>query len=240
VIVWVTTTVTNGPWRVTTGSTQVGWMNPTQPSVRRPIARWPLSITITLLIALATLAIVLVSQSSEAGLRLAIRSTARSSFVLFALAFSASTLERFIPSAFTHWQRRSRRQLGLAFAGSHAVHALAIAGLAGLYPAAFAEHTRHTNIVPGLVAYAFIVVMAASSSDRIAAWLGARAWKVLHTVGGLYIWVSFAKAFYVRTPGQPLYWLPVSVLALLMLLRVLGWIRAERPGDGRALLRRFG
>jgi hypothetical protein len=203
-------------------------MNPTPTSARSSFARCPLSVTSTLLIALAALAIVLVTQASEPGLRVAIRWTARTSFVFFALAFSASTLERLIPARFTHWQRRSRRQLGLAFAGSHAVHALAIASFAALHPAAFQEHTRHTNIVPGLVAYAFIVLMAASSSDRIAAYLGARVWKIVHALGGLYIWGSFAKAFYVRTPGQPLYWLPVALLVVLLLLRGSGMIRMPR------------
>ena len=39
------------------------------------------------------------------GVRLAIRATARTSLVLFALAFTASAMVELLPSGATHWQR---------------------------------------------------------------------------------------------------------------------------------------
>lgn len=60
------------------------------------------------------------------GARAAIRFTARTSLVLFLLAFTASALHRFWLCGVTVWLRRNRRYLGLSFAGSHLVHAVAI------------------------------------------------------------------------------------------------------------------
>ena len=61
------------------------------------------------------------------GVRMVIRFTARTSLVLFCLAFSAAALARLWPNAWTRWLRRNRRYLGVSFAASHAIHAVAIA-----------------------------------------------------------------------------------------------------------------
>jgi hypothetical protein len=61
------------------------------------------------------------------GARAAIRFTARTSTILFLFAFTASALHRFWPGRVTRWIRLNRRYLGVSFAGSHAVHAMAIA-----------------------------------------------------------------------------------------------------------------
>src|SRR5580700_1725543 len=60
------------------------------------------------------------------GVRMVIRFTARTSLLLFCLAFGAAALARLWPNAWTRWQRRNRRYLGVTFAASHAIHAIAI------------------------------------------------------------------------------------------------------------------
>ena len=42
--------------------------------------------------------------------------------------------------------------------------------------------------------------MTATSFDRTAAWLGPAQWRLLHLVGGWYIWMSFAVAIGKRLP----------------------------------------
>src|SRR5262245_65804779 len=64
------------------------------------------------------------------GVRMVIRFTARTSLLFFCLAFSAAALARLWPNAFTRWQRRNRRALGVTFAASHALHAAAILAFA--------------------------------------------------------------------------------------------------------------
>jgi len=64
------------------------------------------------------------------GIRLVIRATARTSLVLFVMAFTAGALVELVPSDATRWQRRNRRYLGVSFAVSHFIHLAAIVGLA--------------------------------------------------------------------------------------------------------------
>ena len=54
-------------------------------------------------------------------------------------------------------------------------------------------------------AYLCIAAMTATSFDRTAAWLGPRKWRLLHLVGGWYIWISFAVAVGKRVPQGPIY-----------------------------------
>jgi len=179
------------------------------------------------LIALAAAALVIADAGGETGIRAAIRLTARTSFALFVLAFVASSAAQLWPGRFTSWQLRNRRYLGLSFAASHGLHGLAILAFARFFPLSFAEHTRDTSIGGGLVAYALIAAMAATSFDRSAAWLGARAWKVLHTIGGLVIWVAFFKATFVRTTNGAGYWVPVAILIAAMALKLASWFTAR-------------
>src|SRR6202020_3114754 len=69
------------------------------------------------------------------GVRMVIRFTARTSLLLFCLAFSAAALARLWPNSWTKWQRRNRRYLGVSFATSHGIHAAAIICFAAMAPA---------------------------------------------------------------------------------------------------------
>src|SRR5215831_244740 len=89
------------------------------------------------------------------GMRMVIRFTARTSLLFFCLAFSAAALARLWPNAFTRWQRRNRRTLGVTFAASHALHAVAILAFAQIDPAGFASATSLASYIFGGIGYAF-------------------------------------------------------------------------------------
>jgi hypothetical protein len=147
------------------------------------------------------------------GIRLVIRATARTSLVLFVLAFTASAMVDLVPSGATRWQRSNRRYLGVSFAVSHLIHLAAIVSLAAFDNALFWKLTNVGTIVLAGTAYLFIAGMAATSFDRTAAWLGPRRWRLLHLVGGWYVWISFAVAIGKRVPLDPFYW-PMAALVL--------------------------
>jgi len=147
------------------------------------------------------------------GIRLVIRATARTSLVLFLLAFTASAMVELVPSEATRWQRRNRRYLGVSFAVSHLIHLIAIVSLASIDQALFWKLTNIYTIVLAGAAYLFIAAMAATSFDCTAAWLGPRKWRLLHLLGGWYIWISFAIATGKRVPLDRFYW-PMAALAL--------------------------
>jgi DMSO/TMAO reductase YedYZ heme-binding membrane subunit len=154
------------------------------------------------------------------GVRMVIRFTARSSLILFCLAFSADALFRMWPSAWSRWQRRNRRELGLAFAASHGIHALAIVMFARMDPSGFGAATSPASFVFGGLGYVFLAAMAATSFGPTMSALGSRAWRILHLTGGYYLLLQFTISFGMRVPAMPLYslflLLPLAVLALRM------------------------
>jgi hypothetical protein len=171
-----------------------------------------------------------VSQGSDIdGLRSVIRATARTSLVLFVLAFTASAMVRLWPSEIARWLRRNRRYLGVSFSISHLIHLGALVALARVDRELFWQLTNLATIVLAGAAYVFIAAMTATSFDRTAAWLGPRKWRLLHLSGGWYIWVSFAVATGKRLPAGPVYWAMLGLVVLAAILRVVAMQRRGRP-----------
>jgi DMSO/TMAO reductase YedYZ heme-binding membrane subunit len=162
------------------------------------------------------------------GVRMVIRYTARTSLLFFCLAFSAAALHRLWPIPFTRWQLRNRRYLGLSFAVSHLIHAVAIVCFAAMAPALFREATSPASFLFGGIGYAFIVAMAATSFDRTAKAIGPPAWRNLHTLGIYYLWLQFSVSFGMRIPAMPNYaWFLLPLLAA-MTLRIVAALQARR------------
>jgi DMSO/TMAO reductase YedYZ heme-binding membrane subunit len=195
---------------------------------RKMLNGWPLLGWLSLALAATALALAARHGFAVDGIRLAIRVTARTSLILFTLAFSAAALRVLWPNVWTRWQRRNRRYLGLAFAVSHAVHAAAIAAFAWLDPVQFHRLSSPGSMVTGGIAYGFIAALALTSFDRSAAWLGPRPWHALHWVGGYYIWISFIVTNGKRIGLNPAYALPVVLMLIVLGLRLAAWRRTVR------------
>jgi DMSO/TMAO reductase YedYZ heme-binding membrane subunit len=182
---------------------------------------------------------ILLCSPGVGGIHLALRATARTSLVFFLLAFSASAVWRLWPGNWSRWQLHNRRYLGLSFATSHTLHLLLIAAFARFDPHGFREDVTTSTLVFGGIAYGFIFAMAATSFDRSAAWVGARRWRLLHTVGSYYIWFIFLDTFATATNDDPRYWFGVTILVVIMLLRMtVRWSRwRRRPSEVSQLVR---
>ncbi|MGW1420710.1 hypothetical protein ACWAT4_11390 [Bradyrhizobium manausense] len=188
---------------------------------------WRLLAALALSLIALSLWIASMRQFEVEGVRMVIRFTARSSLLLFCLAFSAAALARLWPNAWTRWQRRNRRYLGLSFAVSHAIHAAAIVAFARMDPAGFMQATSPASYIFGGIGYAAIIAMSATSFDRTAALVGPRAWRTLHLVGGYYLWFQFMVSFGKRVPAMPLYAAFLIPLLAVMMLRMIAM--AARP-----------
>lgn len=162
------------------------------------------------------------------GVRLVIRVTARTSLVLFALAFTAGALVELAPGNFTSWLRRNRRYVGVSFAVSHFIHLIAIVMLAVTDNDLFWELTNVLTIVLAGAAYLFIAAMAVTSFDRTAVWLGPRNWRLLHLLGGWYIWISFAVAVGKRVPLDAFYWPMAAIVLFAAAVRLIAMTRRNR------------
>lgn len=159
---------------------------------------------------------------SDEGLRGAIRVTARSSFVLFLAAFSASSLARVLPSTVTRWQLDNRRYLGISFAVSHLIHGAAIVTLA-VRTGGGSLTARVVGLAGAGVLYAFILFMLVTSFDRTAAWVGPRVWKAVHSIGSHLIFLSFLATYGRKASESPIY-----LSQVVLLLAVLGLRMARR------------
>jgi hypothetical protein len=84
---------------------------------------------------------------------------------------------------------------------------MAIVGIARAEPRQFWEENDTWSLAIGGLAYAFIFAMAATAFDRSVNWLGARSWKILHTVGAYYIWLTYMIVLVTFALDAPRYWL---------------------------------
>jgi hypothetical protein len=136
------------------------------------------------------------------GAHLGIRITARTSAILFLLAFTASSVYQLWPTDTTKWIRRNRRYLGVAFAGSHFVHAVFIVTAIVLNEQRFETHvvdaTPHGVFVLDFIGYGFIIAMTITSFDRVAKRMQYAAWQRLHVTGSYVIWFTFFIAYWRR------------------------------------------
>jgi methionine sulfoxide reductase heme-binding subunit len=181
---------------------------------------WRLVAAIAALLVIMAVGVVLVDPGVP-GIRSVIRLTARTSLLLFLLTFTASAAWRRWRGAWTRWQLANRRYLGLSFAVSHGLHLVAIIAFAQLAPVQFDQASDPSTRFVGEIGYAFIVAMTVTSFDTSAAWLGRRAWKILHTTGAWYLWLVFLLSYLSRAVHDAHYWIGVAVVLFALVVRVL-------------------
>ncbi len=163
----------------------------------------------------------------DEGLRGAIRVTARTSFILFLAAFSASSLATLMPSKGTRWLLANRRYLGISFAISHLIHGAAIVTLA-VRTGGGSLTARVVGLAGAGVLYAFIIFMLVTSFDRPTAWVGPRVWKTVHTIGSYLVFLSFLATYGRLLTDSRAYLFPVLVLLAALGLRIARRIRGRR------------
>lgn len=201
---------------------------PTQPMTSS--VRFKLLPVLTGLLESAVSLIVLVSHDySEDGIRVVLRFTAHCSAALFATAFSASAIRAHLPGSFSAAIIGHRRAVGLAFAMSHLIHAIAIATLTaktGLIP-------EPTTILAGGIGYGFIAAMAATSSDRAVRALGPAKWRKLHLAGSWYLWFVFMATYLpVAAAGDGVAAVFAAILAATAILRISSGGKSKAPRSG--------
>lgn len=178
----------------------------------------------TVVVALCGL-VLLQMGTGEEGVRAVIRSTARTSLVLFLLAFSASSLRRFVDGRATAWLLKNRRYLGLSFAISHFIHLVAIGVVAVKWPHPFMEQSASPlTLIGGGAGYVGLALMALTSMDGAVRRLGAKRWRALHLVGSWLLWIIFAQSYAGRALERPMpYALVLAVIVGVAFLRGAAW-----------------
>lgn len=157
---------------------------------------------------------------------MAARWTARASFPIFILTYSASSLVRLWPNDATKRWLRYRRQWGLGFAFAHTVHLAALVTFLTIS----GQPPKTATLIGGGGAYMLLYAMALTSNDASMRAMGVW-WKRLHTLGIHWLWFVFAFSYFGRIfdPGlraQGLVLFPVCLAALG--LRIAAWAKARR------------
>jgi len=193
--------------------------------------RRALLLVLSLAIVAMTIAILVGVGTDELGVRMLIRTTARSSLTLFLLAFVASSAARLWPNALTQWLLRNRRYLGLSFALSHFIHLGAVGTLAMRWPHPFMEQSASAlTLVGGGAGYLGLALMVATSWDGAVRALGGKRWRVLHLAGSWILWIIFAQSYAGRAVGAPWpYALVMFAIVGVVVVRVVAWRRRRIP-----------
>jgi len=192
------------------------------------MTRWKLFFVLSASVVLITGVAYVLAPGPLQSMQYAVRVTARASFVLFLAAFTASSLAKLAPSALTRTLVRERRYLGLSFAFSHLLHAVALIFYISAAPEAFwTGRTPATNI-PGTIGYVVILLLTITSFKAPARFIGPENWKRLHRTGVWIIAFIFAGSFFTRIPQHAAYVVPGTIMLAAMLLRVAALFGKER------------
>ncbi len=162
---------------------------------------------------------------TEESTRQCIRLSAKVSVVLFSMAFAASAVQGLLRNSLTFWWRMNRKYLGISFAIVHLLHLAFLVLLQQCFHPVFTL-AKTTSLFAGGMAYLFVVLMLLTSFERFSKYLSKKSWKLLHTVGGWWIWAIFASSYFKRVLHGEMEYLPWSLLVLAVgVLRVVGVLR---------------
>ena len=117
-------------------------------------------------------------------------------------------------------QAQLLRYLGLAFAFSHAVHALLILAYWKLFPETFWSGRSVAANIPGSIGYLFILLLTLTSFRTPARLLGPRAWKALHSTGTWVLAGIFCLSFFKRIPMGGWYVLAFATIFSAIVLKL--------------------
>jgi methionine sulfoxide reductase heme-binding subunit len=156
-----------------------------------------------------------------------VRWTARTSLVLFTLAYVSRPLVQLRPTRMNRDLLAYRKWIGLGFATSHGFHLAGIIAIMWPAPGAFLRSQPPTNIV-ALITFLLLGAMAVTSNDRIRKAMPPKAWKRLHRTGMHFSWVSFTATYAAAITASPAYAVPTLVLLVIAAIRFAAWLRGKR------------
>lgn len=157
---------------------------------------------------------------TEESTRFAIAWSAKISFTLFCMAFAASAIHKRMKNSFSFWWLMNRKYFGISFAINHLIHLGFLLMLQQVFHPVF-DMAASTSLMAGGMAYVFVVLMLLTSFETFSKYLSRKNWKLLHTIGGYWIWVIFFSTYVKKVKNVGVEFLPfVLVLLTVLVLRV--------------------
>ena len=148
----------------------------------------------------------------EMTIRVAIRTTARISFVLFLGAFIGNALHSLVPAASTRWLKANKDRFTLGFAASHTVH---LAFILTLVAVIGREHvfTGLIMLVAFPIGFLFIYALAAGILFRQLTFFSSH----FETLAHFYLMSLFVVSFTRHAMTSPLFYTPLLFVAVTAL-----------------------
>jgi methionine sulfoxide reductase heme-binding subunit len=151
----------------------------------------------------------------EMTIRVAIRTTARISFVVFLGSFLGDALYRLVPAAATRWLKANKDGFTLGFAGSHTVH---LGFILALMAAVGREHLFNELgwivVVSFVIGFLFIYGLTADVLFRHRIFWSSR----FETVAHYYLIILFVVGFTLSSIARPLFYTPFILFAVAALV----------------------
>ena len=182
---------------------------------------------VTVALAVMCTVLVLGFGFGQEGAHAVVRWTARTSLVLFTLAYVSRPLVQLRPTRTARDLLAYRKWLGLGFASSHGFHLAGIIAIAWPDPIAFIRAQSPTTLV-AVVTFLLLGAMAVTSIERVKKAMPPKRWKRLHRTGMHFAWVSFFATYATAIAASLVYALPTAVLAAIAGVRAAAWLRGRR------------
>ena len=182
---------------------------------------------ITVALAAMCLALVLGFGFGAEGAHAVVRWTARTSLVMFTLAYVARPLVQLRPTRTARDILAYRKWIGLGFATSHGFHLAGIVAIAWPDPGAFLRSQEPTILI-AVATFLLLGAMAVTSVERVRKAMPPKTWKRLHRTGMHFAWVSFFATYAAAIAASPAYAVPTAVLAAIAGVRAAAWLRGRR------------
>lgn len=153
-------------------------------------------------------------------LKIQLQLSARVSFLIFAITFSALPIFKISENSYTKWLTTNRKYLIVTFALIHFYHLVLIV-TKNYYFEPILSEISFLPLFIGVVTYCCIFLMFITSLPIISKKLNFKDFSKLHSIGGYLVLIVFTF-FYVQRTMQEIFYLPLLILAIIVwLLRLL-------------------
>jgi len=168
-----------------------------------------------------------VAGDNDDNIRLLLRISARTAFLLLLAVFIARPLRQLIRTTGTLALLKNRRLLGISFAGVHTAHLALIIYRINQVPAFEFDWLAR---LPGIATYLMMYVMFVTSFDRPARAIGSKRWKVVHKIGLYWLFIAFAQRELPRSFDDVdlVFWWLTALIAAAVIIRLTAFLAKNR------------
>lgn len=182
---------------------------------------------VTAALAVMTIVLVIGYGGGPAAAHAVVRWTARTSLVMFVLAYVARPLVQLRPSRTARDILAYRKWIGLGFATSHGFHLAGIIAIAWPAPGVFIR-SQNPTIIIAVLTFFLLGAMAVTSNERVRKSMSPVWWKRIHRSGMHFSWVAFTATYAGAIGVSPVYAIPAVVLFAIAGIRLAAYLRGKR------------